>query len=165
MPLDSLTPFFDLYIKDMVCYYDYLDGDTRFKNPLSADYASRIGLYSIGSLKPSSVSGVRNGDVLSISLHFPEDDCVKSQGDFISTMELAIFGGEVAQNFGSLAFQADIDGETGRFLSYTISFTGSAVNDSAVSVHYVFTETFSDYGTKDEIVLPDLSLFESLLEE
>lgn len=156
---EKLEHFFTYYLKDGVCYYDFSE-DTRTKTEFSKDYSAAIGLYSLSGRTPRSFYAVKGKDTVCVDLTFPSSDSGKMEDAFLSTMNLALFGGEVEMTFSDLTVRAyiDVEEET-RFENYTVSFTGTAKNNPAYRVTYTFFEEFSDYGVKEKISFPDFSSY------
>ena len=155
----ELLPFFDCYVQKGVCYYDFADETPDCKRSFFDDYLSEIGLYAFSDRMPRSVYAVIDGDVIRLSMTFSPEDCAEMEKAFIATMTTPLFGSAANVDVSALSITAFLDAETHRFLNYTVSFTATVPSEPDVKLSFGYVEEFSDYGTTEGVVFPDLSAF------
>ena len=152
-------PFYTCYVQKGICYFDFEDETANYRSPFVGDYLSRIGLYPFSDRMPRSVYAVKDGDVIRISMTFSPEDGAEMERMFVATMTAALAGSPLQPEVSPVSLTAFLDAETHRFQNYTVSFTASLPNEPDTQLIFGYTESFSDYGTTEGVVFPDLSTF------
>ena len=155
----AFEPFYDCYIKDGICYFDFGDESVNYKAPFVGDYLSKIGLYAFSDRMPRSVYAVKDRDVIRLDMSFAPEDCAEMEEMFVATMNTVLFQSAPKTEVDRLSLLAYLDAETHRLMNYTVVFGATVPEQPDVALTFTYSEEFSDYGTKEEIVFPDLTAF------
>ena len=157
---DNKTELYESVRVGNDCYYTY-DG-SRIKTDFTSDYSSQLGLYSLGRQSPQSIYAISGNGETRIDFTFDRNACAFSQETLVVSLlrNLGVSSENCA--FSSLSVSSILDDGTGAFKSLNLSFTVTHNGEEESVIRFSYTESFSSYGTTEEIDLPDPSLYTKL---